>query len=323
MSDGAEAVRAFAPASVSNLACGFDVLGFAIEGAGDVVTAWRRSGSGVVIEAIEGAEGIPVDQERNTAGVAARSLLEAALPDGDEPGIGLAIAKGMPAGTGLGSSAASAVAAVLAVDGLLGLESATDRLLDAALAGEAVVSGAVHGDNVAPALVGGLILVRLDRSPRTVPLPVPEGLTCALLCPALVIETGPSRRKIGPEVPLGVARSHWGDTAALVAGLFRGDRALIASALNDRVAEPVRHGAVPRYFEVKEAAISAGALGAGLSGSGPSVFALCPDEATARTAGEAMADAFRPAGIEATVRISPVGAPGGRLLDDGETPCAS
>lgn len=323
MSAGSDAVRAFAPASVSNLACGFDVLGFAIEGAGDVVTARRRRGSGVVIEAIEGAEGIPVDRERNTAGVAARSLLERAFPGGDAPGIGLAIAKGMPAGTGLGSSAASAVAAVLAVDGLLGLESATDRLLDAALGGEAIVSGAVHGDNVAPALLGGLILVRLDRSPRTVPLPVPEGLTCALLCPALVVETGPSRGKIGPEVPLGVARGHWGDTAALVAGLFRGDRALIASALNDRVAEPVRHGAVPRYFEVKEAAISAGALGAGLSGSGPSVFALCPDAATACRAGEAMADAFRPAGVEATVRISPVGAPGGRLLADGETPCTS
>lgn len=323
MSAGETAVRAFAPATVSNLACGFDVLGFAIEGVGDVVTARRRSGAGLVIEAIEGAEGIPAEVERNTAGVAARALLESAFPDGDAPGVGLAIAKGLPAGTGLGSSAASAVAAVLAVDSLLGLGADTDRLLDAALAGEAIVSGTVHGDNVAPALLGGLILVRLDRTPRTVPLPVPEGLSCALLCPDLVVETGPSRGKIGPDVPLAVARSHWGDTAALIAGLFRGDRALIGSALVDRLAEPVRHGAVPRYFAVKEAAIAAGALGAGLSGSGPSVFALCPDPATARHAGEAMADAFRPSGVEAVLRVSPVGAAGGRVLAAGETPCAS
>ncbi len=318
MSSGATATRAFAPATVSNLACGFDVLGFALEGPGDVVTARRRGEPGVVIESIAGAEGIPVDAERNTAGVAARALLAAAFPDGGAPGVGLAIAKGMPPGSGLGSSAASAVAAALAVDALLGLGADPDRLLDAALAGEAIVSRAVHGDNVAPALLGGLILVRLDREPRTVSLPVPDGLSCALLCPRLVVETGPSRAKIGPTVALAVARGHWGDTAALVAGLFRGDRALIASALEDRLAEPVRHAAVPRYFAVKEAALAAGALGAGLSGSGPAVFALCADEATARRAGEAMAEAFRPARIDASVRISPVSAAGGRVLAAGE-----
>jgi len=323
VSAGAAAARAFAPATVSNLACGFDVLGFAIEGPGDVVTARRRGGPGVVVEAIEGAEGIPADAERNTAGVAARALLEAAFPAGGAPGVALEIAKGMPPGSGLGSSAASAVAAALAVDALLGLRSDLDRLLDAALVGEAIVSGAVHGDNVAPALLGGLVLVRLDRQPRAVALPVPDGLSCALLCPRLVVETGPSRRKIGPEVPLAVARSHWGNTAALVAGLFRADRELIASALDDRLAEPVRHAAVPRYFAVKEAALAAGALGAGLSGSGPAVFALCPDAASARRAGAAMAAAFRPAGVDAAVRVSAVGAAGGRVLAAGEAPCAS
>lgn len=310
--------RAFAPASVSNVACGFDVLGFAVEGVGDVVTARRRDSAGVVIEAISGAEGLPMDAARNTAGVAARALLESAFPDGGAPGVALEIHKGVPPAGGLGSSAASAVAAAVAVDALFGLGGDPGRLLDAALAGEAATSGSVHGDNVAPSLLGGFVLVRVDREPRTVSLPVPDGLTCALLSPRLAIETSASRGRIGRTVPLDVARSHWGNTAALVAGLFRGDPALIASALEDRLAEPVRHDAVPRYFTVKDAAIAAGALGAGLSGSGPAVFALCPDPETARRAGEAMAEAFRPAGIEALVRISPVGAAGARVIRNGE-----
>jgi len=322
LSGGGSAVRAFAPASVSNVACGFDVLGFAIEGVGDMVTACRRESAGVVVETITGAEGLPLDAARNTAGVAARALLDAAFPDGGAPGVALTIHKGVPPAGGLGSSAASAVAAAVAVERLLGLGRDPDRLLDAALAGEASTSGAVHGDNVAPSLFGGFLLVRVDREPRTVSLPVPEGLTCTLLSPRLTVETSASRGRIGRTVPLDVARSHWGNTAALVAGLFRSDRALIASALEDRLAEPVRHDAVPRYFEVKDAAIAAGALGAGLSGSGPAVFALCADPETARRAGEAMAEAFRPAGVEAVVRVSPVGAPGARVIHAGEPSCA-
>lgn len=314
-SAGPHAVRAFAPATVSNLACGFDVLGFAVETLGDVVTARLRSAPGVILESVSGATGLPTDAARNTAGAAALALLRIAYPSADAPGVALAVEKGVPPAGGLGSSAASAVAAAVAVDRLLGLAAGAEALLDAALAGEAVASGTVHGDNVAPSLLGGLVLVRLDGVPRTVSLPVPEGLTCALLSPRLTVETGASRGRIGNAVPLAVARNHWGNTAALVAGLFRGDRELIAGALEDRLAEPVRHDAVPRYFEVKAAALAAGALGAGLSGSGPAMFALCPDAATAGRTGEAMAEAFRPAGVDATVHLSPVGAAGARVLD--------
>ena len=312
--------RAIAPATVANVACGFDVLGFAVEGPTDVVTARPRTRAGVVIESIDGSvegfEKLPMEAERNTAGVAAHALLETAFPAGQAPGVALSIEKGIPAGSGLGSSAASAAAAALAVDALFDLGSDRDLLFGAALAGEAIVSGAYHGDNVAPALFGGFQLVRLDRRPRMVSLPVPNGLHCALLRPHLVALTGAGREKIGTSVSLAVARSHWGNTAALVAGLFGSDPELIASALEDRLAEPVRHCAVPRYFQLVRAATSAGALGAGLAGSGPTVFALCTDEATARAAGDAMEQAFRPAGVASTLLISPVGAAGGQERSD-------
>lgn len=307
--------RGSAPATVANVACGFDVLGFAVDVASDTVTARRRERPGVVIESITGLGAgmeaglgdLPTDADENTAGVAARALLEAAFPDGSAPGIGLSIEKGIPAGSGLGSSAASAVAAALAVDRLLDLGGDPERLFDASLAGEAAVSGAIHGDNVAPALFGGFQLVRLDRRPRRVALPVPDGLCCALLMPRLVALTGEGRAKLGADVRFDAARSHWGNTAALVAGLYRGDTTLIASALEDRIAEPVRHQAVPRYRQVCRAAADAGALGAGLSGSGPTVFALCADHETAHAVGAAMQAAFSESGIHATVAVSPVG----------------
>lgn len=315
--------RAFAPASVSNIACGFDILGFALqsesgEGPGDVVTASERGGHGAVrIVAIVGDEGrLPLEAERNTAAVAARALL-----DGEAPGaaVDLEIEKRMPLESGLGSSAASAVAAVVAVDALLGLELTPAKLLRYALAGEVLASGGAHADNLAPCLLGGLVLVRsLDPEPDVVELPAPAGLACALVRPHAEVNTKASRASLERHLPLERAVTQWGNAAALVAALYRSDLELLSRALVDVVAEPVRAPGVPGFHEAKAAAVEAGALGCSLSGSGPALFALCDGPARARRAAAAMADAIESAaGVGCDRLVSPLPAPGARLIGAG------
>lgn len=333
---GAKAVRAFAPASVANVACGFDALGFAVAGIGDVVTARRTDPPGVIIEQIVGNDekdpsrnftALPTEPARNTASVAAQVLIdcwlrERAPADATEPGVALRIEKGIPAGSGLGSSAASAAAAAVAVDALLGLDSSRDQLFDAALAGEAMVSRAQHGDNVAPALEGGFQLVRLETEPRCIRLPVPTPWRVVLMRPHLVIETAASRGTIGSQIALADACFHWGNTAALVAGLFHGDATMVRGALHDRIAEPARAPTVPRFAAVKAAATAAGALGCSLSGSGPTLFALCTSAEDADRVAQAMVDAFAPAGLTHDLFLSPVGTRGAHLLDHATDPSA-
>ena len=311
-------IRAFAPATVANVACGFDVFGFALERPGDVVAARRRDEPGVVLSRITGDDGrLPADAEKNTAGVAAQHLLDR-LAAG-HGGVELQLTKGLPLASGLGSSAASAVAAAVAVDALLELGASREELLAAAIEGERAATGTAHADNAAAALHGGFVLAR--HGPRVTELPVPEWLWCALVRPHVEIETGAARAALGDRVGLAEASAQWGNTAALVAGLFRGDGELIASALHDAVAEPVRSPCVPAFAAVKQAALAAGALGCSLSGSGPSIFALCPSGEVAQRCVAAMADPLTGAGIDYDVYVSAVGAPGARVIEDqGDTP---
>jgi homoserine kinase len=284
---------AFAPATVSNVGCGFDVLGFALEAPGDEVTATlvRAGARGVVIEAIEGDGGrLPRDAARNTAGVAAASLL-ARL--GEQRGVALRVRKGLPLSSGLGGSAASAVAAVVAVDALLGARTPLDALLACALDGERLGAGSAHADNIAPCLWGGFVLVRRASPPDIVPLPVPPGLTAVVVHPDLEIETARARALLGDTVPLADAIRQWANLGALVDGLHRGDFALIGRALEDAIAEPRRAPLVPGLARIKAAAIEAGALGCSLSGSGPSLFALCARADQASAVAAAMAAAVR------------------------------
>jgi homoserine kinase len=306
-------IAAFAPATVSNVACGFDVLGFALEAPGDVVVAQAREGTGVDIIAIDGDSGrLPRDWARNTAGAAVHALLTRL---GTLQGISLTIRKGMPLASGIGSSGASAVAAVVAVNELLGRPAGMDVLLACAMAGEIAGCGAAHPDNVGPSLYGGFVLARSAEPPDLIRLPVPDGLSCALLHPHLEVETGAARAMLGDTVPLGAAVRQWGNMGALVAGLFRNDLALIGRALEDHVAEPKRASLVPGLEQIKAAAMSAGALGCSLSGAGPSMFALCPSLDRARSAGEAMRAAYLATSSgEADLWISPVGAPGARIV---------
>jgi len=305
--------RAFAPGSIGNVACGFDVLGLALDGPGDEVLARLSDNPGLMIGLVEGDDGrLPKRVEENAAGAAAQAVLDEL---GQQVGVELELRKGLPLSAGMGGSAASAVAAAVAVDGLMGSRLPEDILLRCALAGEEAATRAAHPDNVAPSLLGGLVLVPSWEPLRAIRLAVPKELTAVHVHPHLEVETAAAREVLGDQVALANAVAQWGNTAAFVAGLYREDWELIAHSVVDRIAEPLRAKYVPGFFEVKEAALSAGALAASLSGSGPSLFALCRGRDRAEAVGEAMVKAFdSAAGLEADLTISRGQAPGARII---------
>jgi homoserine kinase len=305
-------VTAFAPATVSNVACGFDVLGFALASPGDEVTA-RFEPAGVSIDGIAGDDGrLPRDAARNTAGVAVQALLTAV---GERRGVALTIRKGLPLASGLGGSAASAAAAVVAVDALFELHAPIDTLVACALEGERLGAGSAHADNIAPALCGGFVLVRCPSPPDIIRLPVPAGLTAVVVHPDLEIETATARALLGETVPLADAIRQWANLGALIDGLHRGDFAQIARSLEDTIAEPRRATLVPGLAAIKRAALDRGALGCSLSGSGPSLFALCRSSADAAGVASAMTEAVRAAiGGEPQTYVSSIAPQGARVV---------
>jgi homoserine kinase len=305
-------VTAFAPATVSNVGCGFDVLGFALEAPGDEVTASFAPG-GVRIEAIEGDGGrLPLDARKNTAGVAVLALLTTI---GERRGVSLRIRKGLPLSSGLGGSAASAAAAVVSVDALIGANASLDTLVACALEGERLGAGSAHADNIAPSIYGGFVLVRRPSPPDVLRLPVPIGLTAVVIHPDLEIETARARALLGNTVPLGDAVRQWANMGALVDGLHRRDFALIGRALEDTIAEPRRAPLIPGLALIKRAAVEAGALGCSISGSGPSLFALCENREIATRVAAAMDAAVRASiGGAPQTYISAIDAPGARVV---------
>ncbi len=313
-----EPVTAFAPATVSNVACGFDVLGFAMYEPGDEVTAAFAPGAGVRIADIVGDSGrLPREAAKNTASVAAQALLTLL---GDTRGVTLTVRKGLPLSSGLGGSAASAVAAVVAVDGLLGARTPLETLMACAFEGERIGAGSAHADNIAPAVYGGFVLVRTVNPPDVVRLPVPAGLTAVVVHPDLEIETARARALLGTHVPLADAVRQWANLGALVDALHRADFDLLSRALEDTIAEPRRAPLVPGFAAIKQAAVAAGALGCSLSGSGPSLFALCRDSKTAPAVAAAMTAAVvqHIGGVPQTY-VSPIAPHGARVV----SPCAS
>jgi homoserine kinase len=313
-----ESVTASAPATVSNVGCGFDVLGFALHQPGDSVTASFAASRGVRIADILGDGGrLPRDAEKNTAGVAARAVLERL---GDGRGVTLTVRKGLPLSSGLGGSAASAVAAAVAVDALVGGRLPLDALMACAFEGERIGAGSAHGDNIAPAVYGGFVLVRVASPPDVVRLPIPDGLTAVVVHPDLEIETARARALLGTEVPLRDAIRQWANLGALVDALHRGDFDLLSRAIEDTIAEPRRAQLVPGLAAIKQAAAAAGALGSSLSGSGPSIFALCRDQPTAQRVAAAMAAAVvEHIGGAPQTYVSPIARHGARVV----SPCAS
>lgn len=311
-----KSIRVFAPATVANVACGFDVLGFAIHGLGDYVTARFSDVSGLSIESVTGDDGrLPRDPKKNTAGLAALALMKkTGMKDG--VGIALSIEKKMPLGSGLGSSAASSAAAVVAVNELLGKPFSLQDLLPFAVEGEIAASGTAHADNVAAALFGGFILVKTHNPPDVISLHTPPKLFCTIIHPSIEIQTRNSRLILKKEVQLEKAVTQWGNLGALIAGLYTEDYDLIGRSLHDEIVEPVRSMLIPGFAEMKQAAMEAGALGCSISGSGPSLFVLSTSEEIAANAGKEMGKVLKEIGLEFDVHISKINTEGASVVDN-------
>jgi homoserine kinase len=297
-------VRVFAPASVANVACGFDTFGFAINGPGDEIVARKVNAPNTTITKITGDEQkLSLNFRENCAGVVAHFMQKQLNLDF---GIELEIHKKMPIGCGMGSSAASSVGAAFAVNELAGNPLSRQELIEMALQGEQMISGSRHADNVAPATIGGFTIVRTCDPLDVIRIEVPEQLYAAVVYPHMVINTAYARKLLGDQVPLKSAIQHWANSAALVAGIFQQDFGLISRSLQDVIVEPVRAQLIPGYYRIKEAALSAGALGSGISGSGPSIFALCNGEESARKVASAMASVVNENNLQCDQYVSPI-----------------
>ena len=309
-----DSVTAFAPASIGNVAVGFDMLGLALADVGDRVIARPVPEPGIAIAEVRGLDGeihpyLSTDPEQNTVSIAAKALWEV---HGLTAGVELKVHKGVPLQSGMGSSAASAVAAVVAVNALLDKPLELEKLLPYALEGEKFASGGLHADNVAPSLLGGLILCPTTLLPEVVRLPSPPGVNAVLLHPELQVNTAHARRGLSKGYSMDQWLQQQGYLAGFVAACASGDIDLIRRSLHDVVIEPQRAAAVPCFEDVKEAALRAGALGCSLSGSGPSIFAL-GEERKARNIASAMEQSCRSHGIGCQSWVSPMNAQGARL----------
>jgi homoserine kinase len=303
-------IEAFAPATVSNLGPGFDCLGLAVRGAGDRVRARRRDEPGVALVHVEGDGGkLPREVLLNTAAVAAAWILERHAP---QHGVELELYKGLPLGSGLGSSGASACAAVVAVDAVLGLSLPATVLVEAARYAEGVACGAPHPDNVAPCIVGGIVLIPALDPLRLVSLPVPEDLWLALYTPGVSVTTAQARAVLPRQVSLQATVAQAARLGLLVHALHVGDLSLLGEAVVDDIVEPARAGLIPGYREAKAACVEAGAIACSISGAGPTTFAIAAEEQRAAALLEILEEAFTHAGVAGRGMVDRVG-PGARV----------
>ena len=309
-------ISVFAPATVSNVACGFDVMGFAVNEPGDIATVRQIDEPGVFLINVSGDDGrLPREPSKNTAGIAVIEFLKRINAPG---GIKIELHKKMPLGSGLGSSAASAVAAVFAANILFDNPLSRNELLPLVLEAEKAACGTAHADNAAPALLGGFILIRSYNPLDTISLAVPDELICTILHPALEIRTEYARKILTDKIFLKDAVTQWGNIGGLVAGLLKKDYELIGRSLQDVIAEPLRAKLIPGFSEIKKAAMSAGALGCSISGSGPAIFALSKSKSTANNVGQSMKDACEKKGINSSIYISEINNEGPRVISQKE-----
>ena len=300
-----EGIKVFAPATVANVACGYDILGFAIDQPGDEVIGYLSDKPGLRITKITGDEGkLPYEVEKNTASFAAMRVLEHLGKTGI--GIEMEIHKKMPFSSGLGSSSASAVAGAMIVNELLENPLSKKDLLHFAVLGEQVADGAYHADNVAPSLLGGLILIRDNPSLDVHSIPFPDGLYASVVHPQIKIRTADARAILSDKVTLNQTIEQTGNVAGLIVGMYNSDLDLIGRSLNDVIIEPQRAQLIPHFHKVKEAALNQGALGCSISGAGPSVFALSINQSIAEKVGQAMHKAFFDNGIENELFVSTI-----------------
>jgi homoserine kinase len=275
-----DSIKVFAPATVANVVCGFDVLGFAVNEPGDEVIMRLTNKPGLSISKITGDNGrLPLDPAKNTVTVSVQHYLQSVgLTD---IGLDIELHKKMPIGSGLGSSSASTVAGLYAIKTLLGDETPVDKLLPFAIKGEEMACGHGHADNVAPALMGGFVLIRSYEPLDVIRLPHPNGLYCAIIFPDVDVPTREARQIIRKSIQMKDAVTQWGNIAGLVSGLFIEDLDLIGRSMQDVLVEPVRSMLIPDFYVMRQMAMDLGAISFGISGSGPSVFAFAKNEQTA------------------------------------------
>jgi len=305
-------VSVFAPATVSNVACGFDVMGFAVNEPGDIATVREIKKSGVFLKIVNGKDDrLPREASKNTAGIAVIEFLNKInVPTGIE----IELHKKMPMGSGLGSSAASAVAAVYAANILLNNPLSRNELLPFVLEAEKAACGSAHADNAAPSLLGGFVLIRSYNPLDTISLEVPVKLMCTILHPFLEIKTEYARKILSKKILLKDAVTQWGNVGGLITGLLKEDYDLIGRSLQDVIAEPLRAKLIPGFFEIKKAAMKAGALGCSISGSGPAIFALSISKSIANNIGQAMKEACEKKDIDNNIYISEINKEGPRII---------
>ncbi|RUT78926.1 homoserine kinase [Ancylomarina longa] len=305
-------VKIFAPGSVSNVGCGFDILGFAIDGVGDEMIVKKNDQHKIIIESINGYEELPTDPKKNVAGVAIQALLD----DLDSTqGFDVEIFKNIKPGSGIGSSAASAAGAVFAVNELMGKPYSRLKLVDFAMKGEAVASGDEHADNVAPATLGGFCLIRSYKPLDIISIKAPADLWCIVIHPQIEIKTKESRALLSSDIPLKKAIRQWGNVAGLMSGLYTSNYELIGRSLEDHIVESQRKILIPEFDELKLSVMEAGALGCSISGSGPSVFALANGIDKANVIAAVMNTVYKRTSIEYKIYVSKVSEGGVQICE--------
>lgn len=297
-------IKIYSPATVSNIGCGFDTMGFALDEPCEEIVLRTSGIQGIRVVNITGDNGeIPYDNDQNTATKALMAFVEKYPIDF---GIEIEIHKKMGLGSGLGSSAASAVSAVYGLNYLLGNPFGNEKLLLFALEGEKIASKAIHADNVAPCLYGGFVLISSYDPINIIKLPIPKDIYCAIIHPQIEIKTSEARAMLGDSIKLKDAITQWGNVGGLVAGIYKNDYDLIGRSIKDRVAEPHRSKLIPGYESIKESAYKAGAIGCNISGSGPAIFALAVTKATAEKVAEAMKAACDIVNVKNKIYVSKI-----------------
>lgn len=309
-----DSVKVFAPATVANVVCGYDVLGFAVNQPGDEVIMRLTGGSGITISKITGDEGrLPLNPAKNTVSASVQHYLNhIGKPD---TGIDIELHKKMPIGSGLGSSSASTVAGLFAINTLFDNQLTNRELVPFAMKGEELACGYGHADNVAPAIMGGFVLIRSYEPLDIISLPFPEDLHAAIVYPEVDVPTKDARQMIRSKVLLKDAVTQWGNVAGLVSGLFLNDYGLIGRSMTDILVEPTRSILIPDFYKLRELALESGAIGFGISGSGPSVFALTRDAETAERITQKLQQHLRNITINSLSFVSEVNKKGPIILD--------
>jgi homoserine kinase len=305
-------ISVFAPASVANVGCGYDVLGFALEDIGDLLTIEKTSNGILEISEIEGASGIPMDPKKNVATVAVKAMLDS-LGISDQ-GYLFKISKTVMPGSGLGSSASSSVAAVFGTNELLYKPLNKTELIRFAGEGEKAASGKAHYDNVAASILGGFTLVRSSSPLDILELEFPEDLCVVIAHPQVEIKTADARKILRDQIPLSTAVTQWANLSGFTVGLLRGDLDLIGRSMKDVVAEPSRSLLIPLYEPVKKAAMESGALGCNIAGSGPSIFSLCAGMESAENVLSAVKDVYSDSSLQVIYHLSKINPQGATIV---------